>query len=97
MPKVAYVKDNVEKCWCSTCPVQTVSTCAKGLYEESKKSKELPAPDRLPGLYCSVGKTSCPDLNFVNMCNCPECLVWGENELGSNHYCRAGSAEQVGR
>ena len=47
MPKVAYVKDNIEKCWCGTCPVQAESKCAKDLYEESKKSKSLPTHNGL--------------------------------------------------
>ena len=97
MPKVAYVKDNVEKCWCGTCPVQAESKCAKDLYEESKKSKSLPPPDRLGGPYCSTGKTICTDVNLVNLCNCPACLVWSENNLISNHYCKLGSADQIGR
>lgn len=96
MAKVEYAKDNAEKCRCGTCPVQTPSSCAKNLYEESRKSGDFPPPDRLAGLYCSVGKTSCPDLDFVNLCNCPACLVWGENGLASNHYCKSGSADKVG-
>ncbi len=97
MPRVEYSKDNIEKCWCGTCPVQAQSTCAKDLYEESKKSQKLPPPERLGGLYCSTGKTICTDVNFVNLCNCPACLVWSENNLASNHYCKNGSAEQIGR
>jgi hypothetical protein len=96
MSKVAYTKENVEKCWCGVCPVQAASTCAKDLYEESKKSPDLPTTDRMPGLYCSTGQSTCPDLEFVNLCNCPACLVWGENSLTSNHYCLSGSADQVG-
>lgn len=95
MSKVAYTKENVEKCWCGSCPVQVKSTCAKDLYEESKKSKEMPPPDRLPGLYCSTGTATCTDLDLVNLCNCPACLVWSENRLTSNHYCKLGSEEEI--
>jgi hypothetical protein len=97
MPKVAYTKDNIEKCWCGKCPVQVASTCANDLYEEFKKSGNLPSPERLGGLYCSTGKTICTDVTFVNRCNCAACLVWSENNLISNHYCKLGSADQIGR
>src|SRR5512135_667245 len=97
MPKVAYTKDDVDKCWCGACPVQAASKCATDLYEASKESKSLPPPDRLGGLYCSTGKAICTDITLVNPCNCPACLVWSENDLLSNHYCKHGSAEQIGR
>ncbi len=97
MPNVAYVKDNIEKCWCGTCPVQVASKCAQDLYEQSQKGPDLPPPERLGGLYCSTGKTICTDVNFVNRCYCPSCLVWSENNLLSNHYCSHGSAGQIGR
>lgn len=97
MPNVAYTKDNVEKCWCGSCPVQTHSKCARDLYEAAKGNETLPAPERLGGLYCATGKTICDDVNFVNLCNCPACLVWSENGLASNHYCKLGGASEVGR
>ena len=95
MPSVAYTKDNIDKCWCGTCPVQFKSACAKEFYEASKGIETLPPPERLAGLYCSTGKTICTDVEFVNLCNCPACLVWGENKLASNHYCKLGSADQL--
>lgn len=97
MRAVAYTRENVEKCWCGSCPVQVHSECARELYEASKGSDELPPPERLGGLYCSTGKTICTDVQFVNLCNCPACLVWSENDLSSNHYCLHGSAEAIGR
>ncbi len=87
MSKVAYTKENVEKCWCGSCPVQVHSKCAHDLYEASKTTDELPPPDQLGGLYCSTGTAVCEDLSFVNLCNCPACQVWGENGLAGNHYC----------
>jgi Protein of unknown function (DUF2769) len=106
MPSVAYEKGNIEKCWCGTCPVQRKSVCAKELHEAcegmetldyGKGAKALPPPERLGGLYCSTGQTICTDVKFMNLCNCPACLVWGENHLASNHYCLQGSADQLGR
>jgi len=94
MAKVAYAKENVEKCWCGSCPVQAKSECARELYVSSKASEQLVPPESLPGLYCASGHATCDDLKFVNMCNCPACLVWGENELRGNHYCALGAASQ---
>ena len=92
MSLVAYTRDNIEKCWCGQCPVQIGSQCAKELYAASKDSDELPPPERLGGMYCSAGKAICTDLELTNLCNCPACLVWAENDLSSNHYCMFGSA-----
>jgi hypothetical protein len=95
--RVAYTRENIDKCWCGSCPVQARSDCAKELYEASKESEQLPPPERLGGLYCSTGKAICTDLKLSNLCNCPACLVWGENGLATNHYCEQGSAEEAGR
>ena len=90
MARVEYTKENVEKCWCGSCPVQVGSACARELYEASKASEELPSPEALPGLYCATGRATCKDLELVERCNCPSCLVWGENCLSGNHYCSLG-------
>jgi len=97
MRTVAYTRENVEKCWCGSCPVQAQSACARDLYEASKDTEDLPSPERLGGLYCSTGKTICSDVTFVNLCNCPACLVWGEHALAGNHYCQQGSAGEIDR
>ncbi len=97
MPEVAYTQENVDKCWCGSCPVQAKSKCATDLYEASKGKNELPPPERLGGMYCSTGKAICTDLELINLCNCAACPVWGENELANNHYCAHGAAEQTGR
>ena len=97
MKTVAYTQDNIDKCWCGSCPVQIASTCANGLYEASQKEGGLPAPERLGGLYCSTGRTICDDIVSTNLCNCPGCLVWAEYGLASNHYCVRGSADETGK
>jgi hypothetical protein len=94
---VEYTRENIDKCWCGSCPVQIRSTCAKDLYAGSKDSEELPPQQQLAGLYCSTGKTICADVEFFNLCNCPACLVWSEHGLASNHYCMHGSAQETGR
>jgi hypothetical protein len=97
MRTVEYTQENVDKCWCGQCPVQQNSSCVADLSEKMQNSRDTPPPDQLPGLYCATGRAHCGDLEAVNMCNCPECLVWGEHQLGTNHYCAFGSAQQVGR
>lgn len=97
MRPVPYTRENVEKCWCGSCPVQAQSQCATDLYNEWGGQGELPPPERLGGMYCSTGKTICHDIVPTNLCNCAACLVWSENELASNHYCLHGSAEETGR
>ena len=96
MSEVAYSPENIDKCWCGSCPVQIRSTCAKDLYEASKDAEGLPAPERLGGLYCSTGRTICDDIVPTNLCNCPACLVWAENGLVSNHYCVLASGHEAG-
>ena len=97
MPEVAYTQENIDKCWCGKCPVQFESKCANDLFEEAEKLDKLPAPERLGGLYCATGTTICTDVDFVRLCHCPACLVWAENGLASNHYCKMGSASDTGR
>lgn len=98
MEQVEFSTDNVTKCWCGQCPVQKDSACAKKDFEEVQPQIEqgtMPEPDQLPGLYCGTGTASCADLQPKERCLCSECLVWGEHNLISNHYCVQGSAEEV--
>lgn len=98
MQPVEYTTDNAQKCWCGQCPVQKQSSCAKQEYQAAEpklQQGEMPPPDQMPGLYCGTGTASCDDLQPVERCLCPECLVWGEHKLLSNHYCVQGSAEEV--
>ena len=97
MKPVEYSQENIDKCWCGQCPVQVGSKCASALYEAAKAVAGLPEPQKLGGLYCSTGSAICDDIELVNLCNCPGCLVWSENALASNHYCGQGSARDVGR
>jgi hypothetical protein len=97
MPHVDYTQENIDKCWCGKCPVQFESACAKDLYEAAADLGHLPEPERLGGLYCATGRTICTDVDLVRLCHCPACLVWSENRLASNHYCKSGSAAETGR
>lgn len=95
MAQVAYTWENVDKCWCGQCPVQSQSDCAKGKYEEAKDAEEMPPVGELPGLYCATGKATCDDINGVARCYCAECLVWAENGLSANHYCVLGAPGEI--
>lgn len=98
MQKVEYSTENAGKCWCGQCPVQKESSCARQDLQQAMpqiQQGSLPQPEKMPGLYCGTGKASCGDIKPTERCLCPECLVWGEHTLLSNHYCVQGSAEQV--
>ena len=97
--KVDYNLENMLKCICCKCEVQTQSKCAKDRTKRIQKIEEegleaIPRfkPNEFPWLYCSTGKAECSDLNFDKSCNCKECEVWKENKLeqdGINeYYCR---------
>ena len=104
MVKVDYNLENMLKCICCKCDVQTRSDCAKERTIRFKKSKpkdwkQFPVfePEEFPWLYCATGKASCHDLNFEEKCKCKDCKVWKENNLESSdileYYCRDGKAE----
>jgi hypothetical protein len=74
--KVPFTVDNIKKCMCPKCPVQTSSKCsmdkldnfARGL--ENAHEEDVPEPQNVPGVYCSTGKTTCQDLNPKKQCIC---------------------------
>ena len=99
MTTVDYNLDNMLKCICCKCKVQTKSICAKIKTEKIQKieAKGLEAiplvePKEFPWLYCATGKALCNDLNFSEKCKCPDCKVWKENNLNDaepmEFYCR---------
>ena len=104
MVKVDYNLENMLKCICCKCDVQTRSDCARektGKIQkiEAKGLEAIPLfePEEFPWLYCATGKASCHDLNFEEICKCKDCKVWKENNLASSnileYYCRNGKAE----
>ena len=104
MVKVDYNLENMLKCICCKCDVQTRSDCAKDRTEkiqkiEAKGQKAIPLfePEEFPWLYCATEKATCHDLNFDEKCKCKDCKVWKENNLASanilEYYCRDGKAE----
>jgi len=100
-PNIEFNMNNIQKCLCTTCPVQEESECVK---EKAKTLKEMmqsegdimPRPIDVPGMYCTNGKATCEDLDATKMCQCTNCLVWKENDLESGelkgYFCRDGKA-----
>ncbi len=65
-------------------------------FERIEKEGTMPSSDNFPGVYCSIGRSACGDLNNERRCLCPGCAVYLENDLKSFKYCLEGSSEEVG-
>ena len=99
---VPYVKENINRCRCSKCPVQANSRCAQSEGQSVKQALknapagEVPDPEKVPGVYCSEGPATCQDLDFDRQCICSSCEVWKEYDLKNanpnNHFCQHGRA-----
>ena len=99
---VPYVKENINRCRCSQCPVQDNSRCAQNEGQSVKQALknapagEVPDPEKVPGVYCSEGPATCQDLDFDRQCICSSCEVWKEYDLKNanpnNHFCQHGRA-----
>ncbi len=88
--------DNLQKCICPECPVQSKSLCADEkianmIEKEIMQEKNISNPQEIPGLYCITGKSKCKDLDFEQACQCSGCDIWKEYELGDKkpreYYC----------
>ncbi len=101
MTNVELNRDNINKCLCKTCPVQTDSKCSKekiDMIDEKLKEdgdvKDMFKPEDLSLVYCSFGKASCTDLSDRELCKCTECVVWLENGLANKdpveYFCIDG-------
>lgn len=97
MSKVKLSANNIRHCRCPQCPVQVKSVCSSQNLEEMKKAPNVEelAPEKVPVVYCSIGKAGCSDLDPNQACMCPTCLVWDENNLQSMYYCVKGNADQI--
>lgn len=102
MGNVELNRDNVNKCLCKVCPVQTDSKCSKDkldiINEKLKKEgniKDMFKLEELPLVYCSVGKATCTDLADREICKCTQCKVWLENNLANTepieYFCIDGT------
>lgn len=94
--KVAFDTENVAKCLCPKCPVQAKSQCVSeklgGLNQAL--SKAVLVREDIPGVYCSMGPATCPDLDPSQSCICGNCSVFSEYNLARGtpvgYYCRDG-------
>ncbi|HEX7467745.1 MAG TPA: DUF2769 domain-containing protein, partial [Methanobacterium sp.] len=61
---------NIKRCLCPQCPVQAESECAEGKRRImleiawSSESGMYFERDRVPGMYCTMGKALCHDIDF---------------------------------
>lgn len=97
MADVEYIKKNLERCMCMSCPVQIDSICANerklkvldmlANYEEGSLLLE---PSQIAALYCSIGKSGCGDIDTEQLCQCMKCPVFKENSLTKGYFCKFG-------
>lgn len=99
---VEYDKKNMERCLCIKCPVQIDSVCANerklGMLDMLKNMEEtdlMPEPTHIAGLYCSIGKSTCADIDTDQECQCVKCPVFKENNLKTGYYCKLGKEEDI--
>ena len=94
--KIPFSTNNVMKCICTQCPVQTSSSCITGKKKAMNASmnKEPLESEDIPGLYCSSGIATCQDIDTTKMCICMACPLWEEFNLSNGqpvgYYCRDG-------
>jgi hypothetical protein len=94
---VDYNKKNLERCMCKLCPVQMDSVCANerklkmmDMLKNMKETDMMPEPTHIAGIYCSIGKSTCPDIDTEQQCQCGKCPVFKENDLTTGYYCKLG-------
>jgi hypothetical protein len=98
MEEIEFNKKNFHTCLCPGCPVQAKSNCAQIKLNPMKGSKDriMPNPKGVPGLYCATGKATCTDLDPNKMCQCPNCEIFKEYNLGQGepggYFCQNGTA-----
>lgn len=95
--KVPCIVSDMKRCRCTLCPVQADSECAQEKYSrlkneiESSGGVEALAPQKVPGIYCSIGTATCGGLRLNKQCICNTCPVWEEYNLRNGriieHYC----------
>ncbi len=104
MLKIDFNLENLEKCLCSECPVQTKSSCINDqmkIIEEVGHSVDIDSgyildPEKIPKVFCAHGKTPCQDLDFHEECQCINCDIWKEYDLevreAPAYFCKNGKA-----
>lgn len=99
MPKVELDAKNLNRCLCPSCPVQAESECVRermqGSVQPRPSEGEMPDPEMMIRLYCSIGESSCQDLDGAQPCLCPTCPVWDDYDLNAQYYCLRGNADEI--
>ncbi|MBI2847556.1 MAG: DUF2769 domain-containing protein [Chloroflexi bacterium] len=95
---VPFTLQNVKKCLCSQCQVQSKSQCVStkmSRMEMALKNRPLKR-EEIPGMYCSTGTATCSDLDPDQGCSCFGCAVYSKYNLADGpvtcYYCQNGSA-----
>ena len=96
-----FTMENIQKCLCTSCPVQENSNCIqeKNMILDDKISQGdlMLDADETPALYCLTGETDCSDIDTAKNCICTECSIYQEYQLNkcqtSEKYCLKGEAE----
>ena len=104
MLKIDFNLENMEKCLCGKCPVQSKSSCVKDemkIIEEIGHTLDIDSgyildSEKIPTVYCAHGKTKCEDLEYHEECQCPNCDIWKEYDLevreAPAYFCKNGKA-----
>ena len=101
-PKVPFSMENIKRCRCPGCPVQTGSQCVSeklgkldDVVKAASSGKAKTAGD-VPGVYCSTGVATCKDIDPKQPCICGTCAVWQQYNLvkgkPAGYFCRSGMA-----
>ncbi len=97
--KVPFTTVNVSRCMCPKCPVQTKSSCVSDEVSKIGDSlKKTPLkPEDIPGVYCSTGKATCPDIDTKKPCICASCPIYSSYKLAGGkpawRFCTVGAAK----
>ena len=101
--RVPYTMENIERCKCPKCPVQARDECVRNKVlnletEIQNAGKEgVPAPEKIPGVYCSTGNAICENLDPNQQCICKTCEVWAnyvlEAAVPMMYFCNIGKAD----
>lgn len=78
--------ENLQKCICPECSVQSKSECAdrkleKMIEKQLMQEENISNPNEVPGLYCISGKSECEDFDSEQACQCSGCDIWKEYKL----------------
>ena len=96
--KVLFNMENLMKCQCTKCPVQSESSCVKGKVENMNQAMQKNPLEKadIPGMYCATGQAVCRDTDYSKMCICTTCLIWTEYGLANRkpmgYFCRDGAS-----